>query len=239
MHTFGTKERQDDFGINLHDFEARFSDPTIGNRFLQQDLLAEISRRFSPYIYANSNPLNFIDPDGLTSRTIYDLEGKAHEIGDDEVSNVYTAPQEGDEKEKGVTSSKPPQSMMIGQNVYKRQEDGTYQVEPNGITPDYTLESTVISGKILGPLFGKLATILGFGSKFGSLSVAGKYGINSYSTLRTTVIDQLGKGSGMEVHHLIEQRFASLLGQNSNNMLSIVVTRTEHDIFSVCTESQK
>lgn len=46
------------------------------------------------------------------------------------------------------------------------------------------------------------------------------------------VIDQLGKGSCVQVHHLIEQRFATLLGQNVNDMLSIVVTRTEHDVFT-------
>jgi hypothetical protein len=49
---FSQNEQQNDFGINLYDFGARLSDPTTGNRFFQMDPLSEISRRFSPYIYA-------------------------------------------------------------------------------------------------------------------------------------------------------------------------------------------
>ncbi len=67
---YSQNEQQSDFGLNLYDFGARFSDPTIGNRFWQQDPLAEISRRFSPYLYANANPMRFIDPDGLSAQDV-------------------------------------------------------------------------------------------------------------------------------------------------------------------------
>ncbi len=62
---------------------------------------------------------------------------------------------------------------------------------------------------------------------FGRLTLASEYGIAEYSALRA-----LTKGTGVEVHHLIEQRFATLLGQTAKNMPSIVVTKAEHLVFT-------
>ncbi|WP_428667804.1 RHS repeat domain-containing protein [Runella sp.] len=83
---FSQNEQQSDFGLNLYDFGARKSDPTIGNRFWQMDPLAEIARRFSPYIYANANPLRFVDPDGLSIQQIQDFEGNR------DMMSIYKAP---------------------------------------------------------------------------------------------------------------------------------------------------
>ena len=38
--------------------------------------------------------------------------------------------------------------------------------------------------------------------------------------------------AGLEVHHLIEQRFAETLGVNPSNIPSIVLTREEHRVFT-------
>src|SRR5205823_13907137 len=59
------------------------------------------------------------------------------------------------------------------------------------------------------------------------LSSAGDYGVWPYRTLRA----DLG-GTGLQAHHLIEQRFAAVMGQAPGDMASIAVTNTEHQVFT-------
>lgn len=76
------------------------------------------------------------------------------------------------------------------------------------------------------------------GFMFGGLSVCGgaalEYlsspanGIDTYSNLR-----KVNKGTGKEVHHIVEKRFADSLDiDNTNNMLSIALSKSEHQVFT-------
>lgn len=62
---------------------------------------------------------------------------------------------------------------------------------------------------------------------FGGLSRAGEFGIKPYGQLRKAL-----KGTGLRAHHLIEQRFAGVMGQNARQMLSVAVTPAEHQAFT-------
>ena len=65
------------------------------------------------------------------------------------------------------------------------------------------------------------------GDAFAKLSKAKEYGIKSYKDLL-----KLAKGKGLQVHHIIEQRFAKHWGKNLREMLSVVLTKEEHKKFT-------
>ena len=66
------------------------------------------------------------------------------------------------------------------------------------------------------------------GSRFGSLTHSSS-GIAPYSVQRTVTA---GQGGSIQAHHLIERRFADVMGQTVGDMPSIVVTRAEHQVFT-------
>jgi hypothetical protein len=61
----------------------------------------------------------------------------------------------------------------------------------------------------------------------GSFEFAGKYGVQGFNRLRAAI-----NGTGLQAHHLLEQRFASILGMETGQMASIALTKAEHQIFT-------
>ena len=62
---FGGKELEREGGADFYDFEARRLDFAIG-RFTSPDPLCEQTPEISPYAYCAADPVNFIDPTGMT-----------------------------------------------------------------------------------------------------------------------------------------------------------------------------
>lgn len=54
-----------------------------------------------------------------------------------------------------------------------------------------------------------------------------EYGIQAYNKLRPLI-----QGLDLEAHHLIEKRFADVLGVNAREMLSMAVTKGEHQALT-------
>ena len=82
-YLYGSKEFYSLRGVNLYDFNARTYALDIA-RFMQPDPLATENHGVSPYIYCNSDPINFIDP---TGEKVYFVNGTGRIISEEEAGS--------------------------------------------------------------------------------------------------------------------------------------------------------
>ena len=75
-YTYNGKERQDELGLNWHDYGARYYDPQLG-RWHSVDPLADKWNMVSPYNYVLNNPLKFVDPNG---KDVYNINVSTGQI---------------------------------------------------------------------------------------------------------------------------------------------------------------
>ncbi len=80
--TYQSKEKLDDFGIlGTNDFGARVFDKH-SLRWWGVDPLAEKREWLTPYNYVQNNPINRIDPNGLTDFTLNKKTGEVSQVGE-------------------------------------------------------------------------------------------------------------------------------------------------------------
>ena len=63
-YQFGGKEYEEELNLNTYDFHARQMDPVLG-RFWGVDPMCSERVSFSPFNYAQNNPMNRVDPTGM------------------------------------------------------------------------------------------------------------------------------------------------------------------------------
>ncbi len=221
---FSGKEWQEEpAGLPLLDFGARLYDPAAVS-WLTQDPLSEKYPSLSPYSYCAGDPITYVDTEGRVIETAWD------------VVNVGL----------GVVS--------LRDNIRKRNFMGA-ALDAVGLIYDVTataipvLPAGASSGiKALRAVDRGLDTAdaavtaarMADGAAAGArvfsvgqeLSRASEFGVGSYSALRREVTARYGKSSGLEVHHLIEGRFARNLGVKAADMPAVVMTREEHRAFT-------
>ncbi|MCC9070164.1 RHS repeat-associated core domain-containing protein [Flavobacterium sp. F-65] len=94
-YKYNGKELQDELGLNMYDYGARNYDPAIG-RWMNIDLLGEISESESPFQYVHNNPIIFVDPTGLTGEafeTVYkDTKGNTLLDTNDGSNDIIVVP---------------------------------------------------------------------------------------------------------------------------------------------------
>jgi RHS repeat-associated protein len=204
----------------LQYLRARYDAPQQG-RFVTRDpfpgILTEPAS-LTPYTYALNNPVMYTDPSGETPLLLLGvlgglLGGTAYGYGSQVIRNFSQG--------------------ICFWNAF------SYNIDAGQIAL-FAGVGTVMGLGMGGAMVGiqALAGYLTAGGTigavilqgYGNLSQAARYTIQQANQLRIAI-----SGTGLQVHHIIEQRFASALGQSAKQArqwLSVAVTPEEHQVFT-------
>jgi RHS repeat-associated protein len=203
--------------------QLRFYDPAA-LRFLSTDPEPSTPLSFNRYWYARNNPYTYVDPDGAESPCVT--------LG------------------SGCLTTTPEEAVAY-EAIFNGMADGLEFVDREFLTPlgpfgGAAAGKMVVlpAARLIRPVAGTAAagarveqvaagTLVAARSMaagaqgFGQLAHAAQHGIQGYAKLTKAL-----QGTGLQAHHLIEQRFASILGTNVRTMSSVALTPAEHQAFT-------
>ena len=154
-------------GLNMYDYGWRQFDPQIG-RWNTPDPMSELDYNFSPYTFCLNNPVNLLDPDGLSTHT--DSTGRVIAVYNDKDNSVYKhselpesyaqdnaglkykTEKDKDGKEKKVATNKLSGGEKMGETEYWNEF-----VSPE--TGKVLTETTIQFGKSFDPIISQMAAI--------------------------------------------------------------------------------
>jgi len=255
---FTGQPRDGDAGLDY--FGARYYAARLG-RFSTLDPVggnAADPQSWNRYAYAHNNPGSFIDPNGMDdcqfTQTTADCTVTApmppgppstpttpFYLGPPIMGCTFNPAQCGlywdDDPGPLIWCA-----MYCGQgpDVATGQEDDALQVIEDIVDVINVVDPTPVTSIVSGAINAKQGDTTGValaaaGAALpaadlakGAKSAANLLGrIGAYGELR-----KLAQGAGLQVHHLLEKRFAPALDQRSRQMLAIVLTKEEHQAFT-------
>nr|WP_286193639.1 RHS repeat-associated core domain-containing protein [Boseongicola sp. H5] len=174
----------------------------LTGQFLQRDPIGFASGDLNLYAYVENDPANSIDPSGLIEGSVTTARSAGMSSG---LGGIFNA------------------TLGLANNIRTALMSTTSLTSVTAAANVADRALSCASGDVLGCAAGRTVDrVLG-----NAFERAGEFGIQSYRDLRRQI-----QGSGLEAHHLIEQRFARRFGMNPRDMPSIALTRAEHQPFT-------
>ena len=208
-YRFSGKEEQSQTVPGWQDFGARMYDPDLA-RWTTPDPLADQYPGISPYAYCAGDPVNFVDPEGEAIDVLWDVAS----IGLGVKSLI-----------DNVKSGNVRGAIGDGAGIVVDAVAAMIPFVPGGV--GYLKAGQKVVNAVDAGL-----DLLRLTDELKDFEKAADFGVDTYKNLRKQVLSKYGKNSGLEVHHLIEQRFAEKLGVSASDMPSIVLTKAEHKKFT-------
>ena len=184
-------------------------DPDLA-RWTTPDPLADHYPGISPYAYCACDPVNFVDPEGEAIDVLWDVAS----IGLGVKSLI-----------DNVKSGNVRGAIGDGAGIVVDAVAAMIPFVPGGV--GYLKAGQKVVNAVDAGL-----DLLRLTDELKDFEKAADFGVDTYKNLRKQVLSKYGKNSGLEVHHLIEQRFAEKLGVSASDMPSIVLTKAEHKKFT-------